>query len=371
MNDIMLGKDKEIMFLLQPLPANKYKALERSILNDGCKEPIYVWHGVIVDGHKRYDICKKYERTFFIRQSMCINRAEVYAMICSQQLQRDDITNEMRKYLIGRLYAAKLDMQESTYLRNNEDDKEHSLSYVPNRAYRKQEISQEIATDLHIARGTVLKYEIYTKCIESIRSKEPEIVNKILAGDLKISHENIIELERLPAKDLKALTENLAESRIDHILYSDIRHELQWKSIRSPSQKKNEESVDMPIKHMPKYDPDAALSSLIFTIPTWAGSLDRSREDTDFARATDTAKGKVMYQLAILKQSINEMETSIKEATNNGEFANLRTPGVIRTDTNKEPSIESGISKEPIEEACPEGSSPFRYIPGEPGESES
>ena len=31
--------------------------LEDNLLQDGCREPISLWEGIILDGHHRYEIC--------------------------------------------------------------------------------------------------------------------------------------------------------------------------------------------------------------------------------------------------------------------------------------------------------------------------
>lgn len=43
------------------IPAGEYKKLEEDILRNGCRRPISIWGDVIVDGHKRYAICKKHD----------------------------------------------------------------------------------------------------------------------------------------------------------------------------------------------------------------------------------------------------------------------------------------------------------------------
>jgi len=45
--------------LLRPLSDNELSGLEESLLNEGCREAIITWNGVIVDGHNRYSICVK------------------------------------------------------------------------------------------------------------------------------------------------------------------------------------------------------------------------------------------------------------------------------------------------------------------------
>ena len=94
--------DDEFIYLKQPISDEAYAALERSILNDGCMESILVWHGHVVDGIKRYKICSKYNIRFSIKHSSFKSRADVINYICKEQLLRDDLVNEMNKYLIRR-----------------------------------------------------------------------------------------------------------------------------------------------------------------------------------------------------------------------------------------------------------------------------
>lgn len=49
--------DSEFKRLSVPLSSEEERGLENSMLHEGCKEPIAVWHGCILDGHKRYEIC--------------------------------------------------------------------------------------------------------------------------------------------------------------------------------------------------------------------------------------------------------------------------------------------------------------------------
>ena len=52
--------DQDFKDLIRPLRSQEYLQLEENLLADGCREPIVVWNGVIVDGHNRYEICKKH-----------------------------------------------------------------------------------------------------------------------------------------------------------------------------------------------------------------------------------------------------------------------------------------------------------------------
>jgi len=47
--------------LLPPLSAEEFAGLEASILKDGCLSPLVIWNNILVDGHHRYEICRKHQ----------------------------------------------------------------------------------------------------------------------------------------------------------------------------------------------------------------------------------------------------------------------------------------------------------------------
>ncbi|XVG96377.1 hypothetical protein ACGCUP_03905 [Eubacteriales bacterium KG125] len=338
-----LEKDEEFMFLIQPCSESAYTKLEESIVDDGCLSPITIWNEIIVDGHKRYDICKIWGIPFNLKQLQVYTKAEVYYQICSEQLKREDLTREMRKYLIGRAYQAEVEKNANLYVRSNEMKDSKSHPFIPPKAYNKQEISHKIGNTFHIAPGTVFKYETYTKIINSLRDKDLNLAENILSGKIRVSHENMVELNRLPAHEVKSLNQYIMENSIAHINYAVIRQSLQWKYTYTEKsetrRRKQEPSKLAAIKKMPKYDPDSSLSSLVFTSPSWRSIIDRARIDTDFSKASKNTKEKVLYQLRLLKLSIKELEDIIKEDTTNGRPTELCAECSLRTDTNKEPGF--------------------------------
>lgn len=338
-----LEKDKEIMFLIQPSSETEYEKLEESIVNDGCLSPIIVWRGIIVDGHKRYDICSIWDIPFTIRQAKLSTRAEIYYQICCEQLKRDDLTRERRKYLIGRAYQAEVEKNANLYVRSNAMKDSKSHPFVPPKACNKQEIAHQVGYTFHIAHGTVQKYETYTKIINNLRDKDTTLAENILSGKIKVSHENMVELDRLPAHEVKSLTQFITENSITHINYSVIRQSLQWKYTypEKPEsrRRKQEPSKLAAIKQMPAYDPDTNLSSVSFTSPSWRSIIDRARLNTDFSKASKSAKEKVLYQLRLLKLSIKELEDIIKEDITNGRPTELCSECSLRADSNKKPGF--------------------------------
>ena len=59
--------DEDYKYLIAPLQRREFLQLEENIIADGCREPIVVWNGVIVDGHNRYEICTRHKIPFAIQ----------------------------------------------------------------------------------------------------------------------------------------------------------------------------------------------------------------------------------------------------------------------------------------------------------------
>ena len=50
--------------LIPPLTREERAGLEASILAHGCQCPLVTWRGVLLDGHNRYDICRRHDIDF-------------------------------------------------------------------------------------------------------------------------------------------------------------------------------------------------------------------------------------------------------------------------------------------------------------------
>ena len=64
---------------------------------------------------------------------------------------------------------------------------------------------------------------------------------------------------------------------------------------------------------MPEYDPDAEISSINFTIPTWVSSINRLIS-TDFNKITPKAKLKLINELDDLIFCIETLKIAIGES---------------------------------------------------------
>ena len=89
--------------LLEPLQKEEFKCLEQNIIAEGCKHPLEIWNGYIVDGHNRYNICKKHRIKFQVKQVEFRDRDEVELWILLNQLSRRNLKDTARMDLIEKI----------------------------------------------------------------------------------------------------------------------------------------------------------------------------------------------------------------------------------------------------------------------------
>ena len=310
--------DNGFLELIQPRDEKYIEELEEDIFDHGCHDAVCVWGNILIDGHLRYSICKKWDIRFNIRRLIFQSRDEAEAYLCAEQLKRTDLTSEYKKYLIGRLFRADMNAASAAFLREHPEKQTNADGQISQKYVQKTEIATIIGKEYNFGFSTVTKYDVYARALDEIRAKGPEITNKILNGNLRVSHENVIELSRLPIEDINGLKRLLESGSIDRIGYSQLRHELRWQRLPTGKpdyrrRRRERENAEARIKQMPVTDPDAELTSLKFTIPSWSKTISRTMELTDFPSTSASARQEVKTQLLNLTRKINRLLKQLEE----------------------------------------------------------
>ena len=359
---LTLNIDPEIESLHLPLKEDSLKALEATISEKGPIRPIKVWNGFIIDGHKHYRIYTEKNIPFSIKEYAFINRHDAMAWVCRRILLRNDLTDEYRKYYIGKLFLSKYASAEEQGI-----TKEQYLARGENiprdtPVYTRQDISNEIGKAYNISNTTIYTSRQYAAAIDTLKDKEKDIAISILSGNARISIENVVKLSALTPEELKYIKPHFTGNRdTDHkrLSMSDIRHDLQWYRLHNKqAAKKKLPSGQAGIKIMPRYDPDAELSSLTLTIPTWKSSIERVKSITDFTKASEKAKERLLGQLKNLSETVTQLTDYIKETENAQLF---------RTGSKPEPGSDPGTEPEPVCTECTLRADPDKEPRIEPG----
>lgn len=310
----------EFKNLIRPLKKKEYLQLEANILSDGCRDPIVIWKRYIIDGHNRYEICMRHGIPFEILEMEFACKEAVLAWICANQLGRRNITEETRKFLIGMQYetekiavtkrnAAGLNQynfpEGESSISDDDDDEQEFFRPIPSGHLT----AQKIAVENHISQGTVQKYAMYTRALEEIGKVCPTIVPKILAGMYKISHKNLLELSRMEPSEMRKVVRKIEVAQQPFVQYNKTRREILPAGSDGSTPNKPKPSV----KDMPAYDPDAEITGLTLTIPSWSSSIDRTKNKADLSSISDNARIRLAEALTELQLKITEMLDAIKE----------------------------------------------------------
>lgn len=78
--------------LMPPLQDMEFELLTRSILEDGCREPLVAWNGILIDGHNRYRICQEHNIPFSVKEMQFSSKGEAVTWCIRNQIGRRNLT---------------------------------------------------------------------------------------------------------------------------------------------------------------------------------------------------------------------------------------------------------------------------------------
>ena len=85
---------------IDPLSPEEHEALERSLLNEGCRDALVLWGDLLVDGHNRYAICQRHGLPFEVTQSKLFKDIDdVHLWMIEQHLGRRSVSDFQRGVL--------------------------------------------------------------------------------------------------------------------------------------------------------------------------------------------------------------------------------------------------------------------------------
>jgi site-specific DNA-methyltransferase (adenine-specific) len=84
--------DNEFRALIPPLSADEYAQLEANIIADGCRDPLVVWDGTLIDGHNRHKICAEHGIPYATKEHAFADRDAAIIWIIKNQFGRRNLT---------------------------------------------------------------------------------------------------------------------------------------------------------------------------------------------------------------------------------------------------------------------------------------
>jgi N6-adenosine-specific RNA methylase IME4 len=90
---------QELESLIPPLSNEEFKQLERNILEEGIREPLITWNGILIDGHNRYRIAQEHDINYETLEKEFDNIFFVKVWMIYNQFGRRNLSNYQRSVL--------------------------------------------------------------------------------------------------------------------------------------------------------------------------------------------------------------------------------------------------------------------------------
>ena len=206
--------DKEFKNLLPALDKSVYAALEENLLQNGCRDSLVLWNGILIDGHNRYNICTEHSIPFNTVDKEFESRDEVLIWIITTQISRRNLTPEQLGYYRGKHYNVE---KKSKWLNNRYMQK--STNGQNDRSYNINEnTAKKLGSQYNVGEKTIRRDAKFAAAIDAIGDTSPDAKSKILAGEAKINKCELEELSEMSAEEIAS-----AATMIDNGTYEKIK----------------------------------------------------------------------------------------------------------------------------------------------------
>ena len=187
MNELKINP--ELRDFIPPLSDDEKKQLEESLLKYGYKgSPIYIWNGYIIDGHNRYELCKKHNIKYKTENLLLGDSATIIdAMewMINTQLGRRNLLPQQRIAVVQKF---KKKIQEEANINQQRAGREYGNgknSSSPNGEKLNENIKihtdKELAKLAGVGTGTIARYN------KVMTSNDDELKEKVKTGQVTVN----------------------------------------------------------------------------------------------------------------------------------------------------------------------------------------
>ena len=204
----------EFRDLIPPLPADAREQLERDLVAHGCREPLSVWRGFLVDGHNRLEICTRlgieYSTVDYSSSPLLADEASVLRWICDNQLARRNLTPFQASYLRGKRYL--LARAESD--RGGQNVHHGERGQFAEQPERRGKTRDLVAAETGVVGRTISRDREYAEDLDAIAASAGiDVRNALLRGDVKVTRTAIHEIATRAPTSLEDLRRAAVELR--------------------------------------------------------------------------------------------------------------------------------------------------------------
>lgn len=205
--------DQEFKELLPPLSLDEKAQLEKSLKTKGyVGAPIYTWHGFIVDGHNRYELCNMHHIDYPSEEIDLGEKAEkIDAMewMINTQLGRRNLIPAQRLVVLDKFKKRIQEAAKEKYNKTVGRPSNENCSPFGEQLNSQPKIhtDKQLAKMAGVGTGTVARFN------KVMKSEDENLKKDVVAGNVSINagYEKIKEKEK-PKKKIKEEQSELSKS---------------------------------------------------------------------------------------------------------------------------------------------------------------
>jgi N6-adenosine-specific RNA methylase IME4 len=206
---------QELESLIPPLSNEEFKQLERNILEEGIREPLITWNGILIDGHNRYRIVMEHDMNYETLEKEFENINRVKEWMINNQFGRRNLSNYQRSILALELeYVFREKAKEKEQFRK-------TTSQISDESLPEISTKKELAKIANVSHDTIAK----VKKIQS--NATPEVKEKLNTGTMSINEaykeikKEEIEIKRKEIRDTFEKQDVQVKDKKYRIIYAD------------------------------------------------------------------------------------------------------------------------------------------------------
>ncbi|GAB3544962.1 hypothetical protein GCM10027343_20710 [Noviherbaspirillum agri] len=185
----------ELRAYIDPLNPYEYEALERSLLAEGCRDALVLWGDVLIDGHNRYDICRKHGIEFrTVQNDRFASIDDVMLWMIDNQLARRSVSDFQRGMLALRkkaILAERAKAQQDSEPDAAPADAPAADGQAPEQAAKSAQSTKSpkppLATREEVAKIAGISSNAVSRIEKIQKTATPELVEAVRAGTISLN----------------------------------------------------------------------------------------------------------------------------------------------------------------------------------------
>ena len=202
--------------LIPKQTAEQFKQLEENVLKDGrVRNPLVVWkdHGVLVDGHHRLRILKAHpEIPYTVIEQEFADEDAVKEWIITNALGTRNLTETDYTLLVANLYKMRKRKAGNTKSSRGADGT-FQRTQNGNDGEKPERVSEQLASELNVAKNTVIRAEQFADGLESAEKVVPGVTEKVRSGELKAQKGEVRGWRKQTPEEIKKSVKEIEERK--------------------------------------------------------------------------------------------------------------------------------------------------------------